>query len=104
EFTVTVDVMRKLLVAAGALPPLIANLSGKNEDVMEQTLKVLTTLSLTGSFIHINTDTFHVHSSTEENELKLLNAGVLLPTIDLFSSASKDEIKEQAALLLSNLS
>jgi hypothetical protein len=47
-FTVYVDVMRKLLVAAGALVPLIANLSSKIDDVVEQTLKVLTTLSLTG--------------------------------------------------------
>lgn len=38
----------------------------------------------------------------EENEAKIMAAGLLLPVVDLFHS-NRIQIKEQAALLLSNL-
>ncbi len=43
------DIMRKLVVAAGILPPIVFLLSSGNDRVILQALKVLIALSLTGS-------------------------------------------------------
>lgn len=78
--------MRKLVVAAGILIPLVNLLSSKSQVVIAQTLKILITLSL-----------------TEENEKKIFEAGAILPIVDLLQYEN-ESIKEQSALLLSNLS
>jgi hypothetical protein len=82
----TIDIMRKLVVAAGILPPIVFQLSSRNDNAILQSLKALITLSL-----------------TEENEIKIMNAGAVLPIVDLFCSR-KGGIQNEAALLLSNLS
>lgn len=79
------DIMRKVVVAAGILPPLVFSLSSGNDAVLLQSLKVLITLSL-----------------TEENESKIFYAGAIPPIVDLFCSR-KPFIQNEAALLLSNL-
>lgn len=78
--------MRRLVVVHGVLAPIVGFLNSKTIQVITQALKVLITLSV-----------------TEENEIKIFQAGAILPVVDLLLYPN-EQIKEQAALLLSNLS
>eukprot|EP01116_Phalansterium_solitarium_P024544 TRINITY_DN9016_c0_g1_i1.p1 TRINITY_DN9016_c0_g1~~TRINITY_DN9016_c0_g1_i1.p1 ORF type:complete len:763 (+),score=251.13 TRINITY_DN9016_c0_g1_i1:108-2396(+) len=81
------DIMRKIVVAAGSLPPLVYLLTTSDDELLlEPSLRLLITLSL-----------------TEDNEVKILQSGALLPVVDKFNHP-KVQVCELAALLLSNLS
>ncbi|PRP76209.1 U-box domain-containing protein 4-like, partial [Planoprotostelium fungivorum] len=83
------DLMRKIVVASGALTPLVYLLrSQRDPDILDLTLKVLITLSLSA-----------------ENEIKLLNSGAIFPVIDILNVCynQNNSLLEQATLLLSNI-
>lgn len=83
-----VDHVRKALVAAGVLVPLFAVLDGRGRDRELQglALRALSNLAL-----------------TDANELPILEAGCLIPTVDLLHSTDAGLVSG-AASVLANLS